>query len=63
MSVHFTVLTAHLWKLIAGSIGCLTARQHRKANLCQLRGGKLAQAAKDGQRDTMHNTLRHTITM
>jgi len=44
-------------------IDCLTARQHRKDNLCQLRGGKLAQAAKDCQRDTMHNTLRYTITM
>jgi len=27
------------------------------------RGGKLAQAAKDSQRDTLHNTLRYTITM
>jgi len=26
-------------------------------------GGKLAQTAKDGQRDTMHNTLCYTITM
>jgi len=24
-------------------------------------GGKLAQAAKDNQRDTMYNTLRYTI--
>jgi len=28
---------------------CLTARKHIKVNLCQLRGVKLAQAAKDGQ--------------
>jgi len=41
---------------------CLTARQHRKVNMCQLRGGKPAQAAKDSQRDTMHDTLCHTIT-
>jgi len=41
-------------------IGCLTARQHRKVNLCG--GGKLAPAAKDSQRDTMHNTLRYRIT-
>jgi len=27
------------------------------------RGGQPAQGAKDGQRDTMHNTLRYTITM
>jgi len=40
-----------------------TALQHRKVNLCQLRGGKLAQLAKDGQRDTMHITLRYTIIM
>jgi len=26
-------------------------------------GGKPAQSAKDGQRDTMHITLRYTITM
>jgi len=26
-------------------------------------GGRLAQAAKNGQRDSMHNTLRYTITM
>jgi len=26
-------------------------------------GGKPAQVAKDGQRDTMHITLRYTITM
>jgi len=44
-------------------IECLPARQHRKVNLCQLRGGKPAQAAKDGQRDTMHTTLHYTITM
>jgi len=44
-------------------IDCLTTRQHRKVNLCQLRGGKLAQAAKDSQRDTMHNTLRYMIPM
>jgi len=42
-------------------VGC----QHRKANLCQLRGGKPAQSAKDGQRDTMHINylIRYTITM
>jgi len=44
-------------------VGCLTARQHREVDLCQLQGGKLAQAAKDGQCDTMHITLRYTITM
>jgi len=33
------------------------------ANLCQLRGRKLAQLAEDGQRDTMHITLRYRITM
>jgi len=49
--------------LIDWLIGELTARQHRKVNLCQLRGMKPAQSAKDGQRDTMHNTLRYTITM
>jgi len=33
-------------------------------NLCQLAGGvKLAQKTKDGQLDTMHNTLDYTITM
>jgi len=40
-------------------IHCLTARQHRKVNLCQLQGG--GKLAKDGQRDTMQNTLRYTI--
>jgi len=35
---------------------CLTIRQHRKVNLCQLRGGKPAKSAMDGQRDTMHIT-------
>jgi len=35
------------------------ARKHRKVNVCQLRGGKLAHVAKDGQRDTMHTTLRY----
>jgi len=44
-------------------IDCLTARKQRKVNLCQLRGAKMAQAAKVSQRDTMHNTLRYTITM
>jgi len=41
-------------------VGCLTARQHRKVNLL---GGKLAQSANDGQQNTMHITLRYTITM
>jgi len=41
-------------------IDCLTARQHRKVNLRQLLlGGKLAQAAKDGQRDTIPLTLHN----
>jgi len=44
-------------------VGCLTARQHRKVNLCQLRGEKPAQSAKDGQQDTMQIALRYTITM
>jgi len=39
----------------------LTTCQHRKVNLCQL-SRKVAQAAMDGKRDTMHNTLRYTIT-
>jgi len=39
------------------------ARQHIKVNLSQLQAGKQAQAAEDGQRDTMHITLRYTITM
>jgi len=42
---------------------CLTARQHKKVNLWQMRGGKPAQSAKDGQRDTMHIIFRYTITM
>jgi len=33
--------------------------QHGKVNLCQLRGEKPAQSAKDGQRDTIHITLRY----
>jgi len=33
------------------------ACQHRKVNLCHLRGGKPAQVAKEGQQDTMHTTL------
>jgi len=37
------------------------AYQCRKVNISQLRGGKPAQLAKGGQRDTMHNTLCHTI--
>jgi len=36
---------------VAGLNGCLTARQHIMVNLCQLWGGKPAQAAKDGQID------------
>jgi len=44
-------------------VGCLTARQNRKVNLCQLWGGKPAQSAKDGKRDTTHITLCYTITM
>jgi len=46
-------------------VGCLTARQHRKVNVCQLRGGggETAYSAKGGQRDTMHIALRYTITM
>jgi len=40
-----------------GLVGCLTV------NLGQLRGGKPAQSAKDGQQDTMHINLRYTITM
>jgi len=40
-------------------VGCLMARQHRKVNLCQLRGRETDL----GQRDTMHITLRYTITM
>jgi len=44
-------------------VGCLTARQHRKVNVCYCAGGKPAQSDKDGQRDTMHITLRYTITM
>jgi len=44
-------------------VGCLMERQHRKINLWQLRGGKPAQSAKDAQQDTMHITLRYTITM
>jgi len=42
--------------VIGSLVGCLTARQHRKVNLCQMRGEKPAQSAKDDQRDTMHNT-------
>jgi len=42
---------------------CLTARQHRKVNLCQQRRGTPAQTAKDGQRDTMQDTLIYTMTM
>jgi len=41
-------------------VGCLTALQHRKVNLCQLRGGKPAQSVKYDQRDTMHITLNVT---
>jgi len=37
---------------------CLTARQYRKVNLSQLRYRKTDSAAKYGQRDIMHNTLR-----
>jgi len=29
-------------------VGYLTARHHKKVNLCQLQGGKLAKLAKDG---------------
>jgi len=42
---------------------CLTVRHHRKVDLCHLRGEKLAQAAKDGQRHTIYNALGYTITM
>jgi len=37
----------------------LNARQLRKVPLSQLRGGKPAQMVKDGQQDTMHNTMLH----
>jgi len=37
---------------------CLMARHHSKVNLCPLRGKKPAQSAIDGQRDTMHSTIR-----
>jgi len=59
--------TKHTCKLLTSNrhigwlVGCLTARQDRKVNLCQLRGR--AQSAKYGQRDTMHVTSRYTITM
>jgi len=46
-------------------VGCLTARQHRKVNLCQLRGRETGSVGyADGQRDAMHirPTLRYTIT-
>jgi len=42
---------------------CLMACQHRKVKLCQMWGREPAQSAKDGQQDTMHNTLRYAITM
>jgi len=51
-------------RLVQDLIDCLTARQHRKVNLYQLRGRKPDQSAKDGQRDTMHNkylTLHNNI--
>jgi len=44
---------------------CLTARQHIKDTersicaMCQLRGGKPAQAANDGQPDAMHILTLH----
>jgi len=54
-------------------VGCnLTARQHRKVNLCQfVSGGKPAQSARDGQRDTMHDnnasltqfTVKHSMQL
>jgi len=62
MCIHTAVINS-LIMMIDWLIGVLTARQHRKVNLCQLGGRKPAQSAKDGQRDTMHNTLRYTITM
>jgi len=60
---HFYQAAMQGWKpaqevenwLVGLLVGCLTARKHKEVNLCQLRGGKLAQSAKDGQRDTMHN--------
>jgi len=44
-------------------LGCLAARQYRRSICANCGGGKPAQSAKDGQRDTMHITLSYTITM
>jgi len=56
----YIFMFAAFWRLI----DCLTIKfkfnnltidcQYIKVNLCQLRGGKLAQAVKNSQRDTMH---------
>jgi len=45
----FAVFWRNEVELVDLLVGCLTARQHRKVNLCQLRGMKPAQVAKDGQ--------------
>jgi len=42
---------------------CLTTVNTHRTIYANLQGGKLAQAAKDGQRETLHNTLHYTITM
>jgi len=49
--------------LVGWLVGCLTARQHKKAICANCGGKEPAQSAKDGQRDTMHITLRYSIAM
>jgi len=49
------------------NVGWLVVQQHintERSTICASCGaGKPAQSAKDGQRDTMHITLRYKITM
>jgi len=50
-----------IW-LVGWLVGWLVVK-HRKVNQVNCGGGKLAQSAKYGQRETRHISLRYTITM
>jgi len=62
---HFTQITSRL-SINSWLVGWLfngTSTQKGQPICANCRGGKPALSAKDGQRYTMHITLRYTITM
>jgi len=53
-----------MWVIESTLVGLLlNGTSTQKGQFVPTAGSETAQSAKDGQRDTMHITLRYTITM